>query len=229
MTPALIAARAFNVALIVWSAWLGSRHRAMSLAWPAAAALAAAAAQALLARSPRWSASRRLAAACALDILLVLWLARWTHQGEIVLGVLAPAIVLALEFGPAVGGLAVLVALATAGLGLASLPAMLLLALGPIAAGLAFAPARAGAAAAARATLARLRAAQIGEYLSFALFQLRDYAITISSLSEAIVQSAPKEDAKLLERADRLKSAAGELAVKLGRVLGDQSALTTGR
>src|SRR5436305_279553 len=81
------------------------------------------------------------------------------------------------------------------------------------------------AASTARRTVARLRAAQMGEYLSFALFQLRDYAITVSSVAEAIAL-APN-DPKAGERVERLRKAAGELAAKLTRVLGGQTALTT--
>jgi C4-dicarboxylate-specific signal transduction histidine kinase len=66
----------------------------------------------------------------------------------------------------------------------------------------------------------------VGEYLSFVMFQLRDYAITLSSVSQAIALSVPKEDAKLAERVERLRHTVGELNGKLARLLGDKSALT---
>jgi signal transduction histidine kinase len=249
MTPALWTLRAVNLLLVLAAAFLGARGKAVSIALPALAALAAlgASAGAVFSGKIQAQKARRLASAAfsVTDILLVMWIARWTQQwaGVIDLGILAPAIILALDFGAAAGGLAAVVpALITAvqitasGPGAASDPDLpltlilrgLLFALAPVAAGLALGPARARAAAVARGTLARLRAAQVGEYLSYALFQLRDYAITITSLSEAITL-APKDDPKQMERFERLRKAAAELSVKLSRVLGDQSALTTAR
>lgn len=246
MTPALSTLRAVNLLLVLAAAWLGARGKAVSLALPAAVALgmiAASAAAAFSGRPGSLKARRLAAAAFALgDILLVAWIAQWAQlpPGPVELGVLAPAVVLALDFGAAVGGLAaaapsLLAAVLLAVPGPADLDAAaslvlrgLLLSLAPAAAGLALGPARARAAAAARGTLGRLRAAQVGEYLSFALFQLRDYAISITSLSEAIAL-APRDDAKQPERVERLRKASAELGLKLSRVLGDQSALTTAR
>lgn len=247
MTPALWTLRAVNLVLVLAAAYLGSRGKAVSLTIPALVALAslgagAAAAFANLLRDDR---ARRWAAAAfaGADILLVMWIAQWTQQwaGIVDLGALAPAVALALEFGAAAGALAAAVpAIFTAALlgtiGPATNPDLipslivrgLLFALGPAAAGLALGPARARAASSARGTLGRLRSAQVGEYLSYALFQLRDYAITVTSLSEALA-IAPKDDPKTPERLERLRKAAGELGIKLSRVLGDQSALTTAR
>jgi len=249
MTPALWTLRAANLLLVLAAAFLGARGKAVSLTLPAFAALALLGASAAAVFSGRLASPRArrlaLAAAAGGDLLFVMWLARWTQQwaGVIDLGALAPAVLLALEFGPVAGAIAAVVpALLTAAL-LAALgpgpnanpdlmPTLilrgLLFALAPAAAGLALGPARAVSAAAARGTLARVRAAQIGEYLSFALFQLRDYAISISSLSEAIAL-APADDPKRTERVERLRKAAAELGIKLSRVLGDQSALTTAR
>ncbi|MDD5303427.1 MAG: ATP-binding protein [Elusimicrobia bacterium] len=249
MTPALWTLRAVNLLLVLAAAYLGARGKAVSVALPAFAALAVlgASAGAVFSGRPGDPRARRLASAafCGADILLVMWVAQWTQQwaGIIDLGVLAPAVMLALDFGAAAGGLAAVVpALFTAALLIAmgsgpnGNPGLawtlflrgLLFALAPVAAGLALGPARSRAAAAARETVARLRAAQVGEYLSFALFQLRDYAITITSLSEAIAL-APRDDPRQTERFERLRKAAAELSVKLSRVLGDQSALTTAR
>ncbi|MBI2385712.1 MAG: HAMP domain-containing histidine kinase [Elusimicrobia bacterium] len=249
MTPALWALRAVNLLLVLAAAFLGARGKAVSVSLPALAALAAVAASAAAVFSGRIrdAKARRsaLAAFCAGDILLVMWTAQWTQQwaGVIDLGVLVPAVVLALEFGAAAGALAAVVPagftaflIATVGPAAEANPELvwtlvlrgLLFALAPAAAGLALGPARSRAAAVARGTIARLRAAQVGEYLSYALFQLRDYAITITSVAEAIAL-APKDDPRQAERVERLRKAAGELGVKLSRVLGDQSALTTAR
>lgn len=249
MTPALWTIRAVNLLLVLAAAYVGARGKAVSITLPALAALAVsgASAWAVFAGKIQSPKARRLAAAAfpVADILLIMWLAQWTQQwaGVIDLGVVTPAVALALEFGAAAGGVAAIVptlftALLIATLGSGSeantdlIPTLvlrgLLFMLGPIAAGLALHPARAQAAAVARGTLARLHAAQIGEYLSYALFQLRDYAISITSLSEAIALS-PKDDPKQAERFERLRKAAAELSIKLSRVLGDQSGLTTAR
>lgn len=249
MTPALWTLRAVNLLLVLAAAFLGARGKAVSLFLPAAAALAVLAVSAAAVFGGRLlgARTRKLAGAgfCVADIVLVMWTAQWTQQwaGVIDLGVLAPAVMLAVEFGAAAGALAAAVPaaftavlIATIGPGPGDDAALLwtlglrglLFALGPAAAGLALGPARAGAAAAARGTLARLRAAQVGEYLSYALFQLRDYVITITSVAEAIALS-PKDDPRQADRVERLRKAAGELGGKLSRVLGDQSALTTAR
>ncbi len=247
MSPALWMLRAVNLLLVVAAAFLGARGKAVSVALPALVALGVigASAGAVFSGRLRTPKARRtaVAALAAIDILLVMWIARWIQQwaGVIDLGVLAPAVTVALEFGAIAGGLAAAVpALFTASLiagfgsesggnpGLAWILVLrgLLFALAPVASGLALGPVRSQAADVARRTVARLRAAQVGEYLSFALFQLREYAITIASLSEAIAL-APKDDPKQAERVEHLRKAAAELSVKLSRVLGDQSALTT--
>ncbi|UPT72670.1 MAG: sensor histidine kinase [Elusimicrobiota bacterium] len=246
MNPGLWALRAANLALALAAAWLGARGKTVSVVLPAAAAavLAAAGAAAAWSGRPADPKARRwaLAAFCGADVLLVMWLAQWTRQfaGVVDLGVLVPATLIAMEFGALAGAAAAAVPAAfTAailhslggGADAALVPTLALrgalLALAPAAAGAALGPARASAAAAARGTLARLRSAQVGEYLSFALFQLRDYAITVTSLAEAI--SIAPADAKAPERLERLRKAAGELSHKLAKTLGDQSALTTAR
>jgi len=246
MTPALWTLRAVNLVLVLTSAFLGSRGKAVSLFLPALTTvlLLVAEAGAVFSRRLRDENPRRAAAAAAYgtDILLVMWVAQWTQQwaGIIDLGVLTPASLAALEFGPVAGGLAaVLPALFTAGLimtlgSASSNPALLqslvlrglLFSLVPVAAGLAQGSARERTAASIRDTLARLRAAQVGEYLSFALFQLRDYAITIGSVAETISLATPG-DPKAGERIERLRKASAELGIKLSRVLGDRAALTT--
>jgi len=244
MTPALWTLRAVNLLLVLASAYLGARGKAVGMGPPAAAVLGVLALEAAAVFSGKLngSAARRPAAAIVIvaDVLLVMWIAHWTQEwgGALDLGVLVPAVLAAAEFGALAGAAAAAVpALFTAflpaalGQGAGSnvvVPLVvrgLLFALAPLCAGLALGPERARSASAARITLARLRSAQIGEYLSFALFQLREYAISISTLAEAIAL-APEGDPKRPERVERLRKAAGELGAKLSRVLGDQSALT---
>jgi signal transduction histidine kinase len=249
MTPALWTLRTVNLVLVLAAAFLGSRGKAVTVTLPAitAAVLLGVEAAAIFSGRLRASKTGRLAAAVfsLAEIMLVMWVAQWTEQwaGVIDLGVLVPAVLIALDFGPLAGaGAAIVPALftavliATLGAGPRGNPELLytlvlrglLFALAPAAAGMALGSVRSQAASAARGTLGRLRAAQVGEYLSYALFQLRDYAISISSLAEAVAL-APKDDPKNHDRIERLRKAAGELAVKLARVLGDQSTLTTSR
>jgi signal transduction histidine kinase len=96
----------------------------------------------------------------------------------------------------------------------------------PAAAGLAHGLGQPRSAMRVRMTLARLRAAQVGEYISLVLFQVRDYLTTITSISEALALCAPKEDTKFVDRVERLKKTIGELNAKMSRLLGDKSALT---
>jgi len=249
MTPALWTLRTVNLVLVLAAAFLGSRGKAVTVTLPAitAAVLLGVEAAAIFSGRLRASKTGRLAAAVfsLAEIMLVMWVAQWTEQwaGVIDLGVLVPAVLIALDFGPLAGaGAAIVPALftavliATLGAGPRGNPELLytlvlrglLFALAPAAAGMALGSVRSQAASAARGTLGRLRAAQVGEYRSYALFQLRDYAISISSLAEAVAL-APKDDPKNHDRIERLRKAAGELAVKLARVLGDQSTLTTSR
>ncbi|MBI4370669.1 MAG: sensor histidine kinase [Elusimicrobia bacterium] len=89
--------------------------------------------------------------------------------------------------------------------------------------------ARAEGADRARKTLGRLRAAQVGEHLSFVIFQIRDYMITIGAVADAAALCAPKDDARLAEKLSRLRHSLRELNGKLARLLGDRSALTAAR
>ena len=115
MTPALWALRAVNLLLVLAAACLGARGKAVSITMPALAALAVLAVEAAVVFSGRLptARARRLAAAAfsVTEILLVMWLAQWTQQwaGVIDLGVLAPSVLLALEFGATAGGLAAVV------------------------------------------------------------------------------------------------------------------------
>ena len=247
MTPAIWAVRSLNLVLVLGAAWVGARGKAVDFVLPAAVVAASALLQAAAVfsgRVPDRLKRPASAAFCVADVMIVVWLAQWTQQWVALIdfGALAPATALALEYGAVPGAALAAAPTAFAAFVIATLgggpssgglgPALVLragmFALGPAVAGAALGPARAGAAASARSTVARLRSAQVGEYLSFALFQLRDYAITISSLAEALAISA-KDDPKYPERVDRLRKAAAELGMKLGRVLGDQSALTTAR
>jgi signal transduction histidine kinase len=246
MTPAFWVLRALNLAAALAAARLGSRGVAVSFATPAAVFAAALAAEAALAFSPRPAAPatrRLLGLACsALDAALVLWLTFWAPRtaGVFDLAFLLPAVLAGAEFGPWTGAVAGLLPAAITALTLArglgpdgesflpmALTRALFFLLVPAAAGLSVPAARSDAATRARSTLARLRGAQVGEYISFVLFQLRDYLITVSSLAESIALSAPKEDAKFAERVERLRRTVGELSGKMARLLGDKSALTT--
>ncbi len=72
-----------------------------------------------------------------------------------------------------------------------------------------------------------MRAVQIGEFLSFVLYQLREYLISVTSIVEALALSAPKDQPAFGEKLERLRRVVGELNLKAARLLGDQSAVTT--
>jgi two-component system C4-dicarboxylate transport sensor histidine kinase DctB len=246
MTPAFWLLRVLNLAAALSAAFLGSGGNASSLGAPAAAFAAAAALEAAAAFSgrPTDARLRRWTALgfAALDVALIAWLSfrSWRTAGAFDLAFLLPAVLVALEHGALAGALAGLVPAALTGFALSSglgpngenlLPLLLTRALFfvlvPAAAGLALPEARAAASSRTRGTLARLRAAQVGEYISFVLFQLRDYLITISSLAEALALSAPKEDARIADRLERLRRTVSELNAKMSRLLGEKSALVT--
>ncbi len=246
MTPAFWFFRALNLAAALAAAYLGSRGRAVDLAVPASAFAAAAAVEAAVIFSGRPADPRRrrglVLGFSIAEATLVLWLSFWARQtaGVFDLAYLLPAVLAGMEYGALTGALA---GLAPAGLTALvqsqgpgsngdhfppiALVRALFFILVPAAAGLSLPAARGGAAGRARGTIARLRAAQIGEYISFVLFQLRDYMITIASVAEAISLSAPKDDPKFGERIERLRRSVGELNGKMSRLLGDKSALTS--
>ncbi|MDP3544039.1 MAG: hypothetical protein Q8T11_16355, partial [Elusimicrobiota bacterium] len=122
MTPALWTLRAVNLLLMLAAAFLGARGKAVSLMLPALATLAvlAVSAAAVFGGKRLGAKTRKLAGAgfCVADIVLVMWTAQWTQQwaGVIDLGVLAPAAMLAVEFGAAAGALAAAVPAAFTGL-----------------------------------------------------------------------------------------------------------------
>lgn len=234
--------RAANAAAFLACAHLLARGRAVDVSAPAFAALVLYALQGVLvfAGKPGEPRARRFveAGAAALDLLFLLWAIHWigAWRAGLETAALAPAVLLALEFGPWAGAAAgALPVLAAAALGAAAgrqlVPldalAVVLNALTPAAAALS-GRARGGPAQ-RRNTLARLRAAQFGEYLSFAQFQLRDYVTTMTSVTEALALAAPKEDPKFIERLERLRRTEQELNSKLARLLGDKSALTSYR
>jgi signal transduction histidine kinase len=245
MTPAFWTLRVLNLAAALGAAWLGSRGRAVGFALPCAVFGALAAAEAVIAFSGRPAgpgARRWLALGFSIsESAAVLWLSFWASSvaGVFDLAYLVPAVLAGAEHGALVGALAGLIPAGVTALLLAhglgpnersfapvALVRALFFVLVPAAAGLSVPAARADGAGRARGTLARLRAAQVGEYISFVLFQLRDYLITISSVSEAIALSAPREDAKLAERVDKLRRSVAELNGKMSRLLGDKSSLT---
>ncbi|MDE2237569.1 MAG: sensor histidine kinase, partial [Elusimicrobia bacterium] len=79
----------------------------------------------------------------------------------------------------------------------------------------------------ARAVWGELRFSQIGEFLSYILYQLREYQVSATSLVEAVALSAPKDDAALAERIQRLRRVILELDAKTSRLLGDRTPVTT--
>lgn len=250
MNLALLVVRALNLAFLLAAAKLAAQGSTAGIAVPVAAAAATLVAEAALILTRRPADPRlrgHLAAAfCVGDLVLTLWTVHWTGawgRGP-ELASLVPACLLAVSHGALAGAAAGAIPMALSSFvllsgvlgppaepGMGALLALRVaaLALAPLAVGVAMTPARGESAARAREILSRLRAAQIGEYLSFALFQLRDYAITISSVAEALALAAPTEDAKQNERVERLRRSATELNAKLSRVLGDKSALTTAR
>lgn len=231
--------RAANLAAVLAGAWLHARGRAGSVAAPAAAAVVLLGLQGALAltkrpadeKTARWAET----AACAVDLLFIVWVVHWVQAWRLGLevGGVVPAVLLAGLWGPEAGAAAgALPVVLAAVLGQAAgrpfqpvdLLGVLLNALPAIAAGVA---GGGGASAPAGRSLARLRAAQFGEYLSFVMFQLRDYAITLNSLAEALALSMPKDDPRTVERLERLRKTVQELGGKLGRLLGDKHALTS--
>jgi len=80
-----------------------------------------------------------------------------------------------------------------------------------------------------RELLNELRRAQVGEYLSYVLYQLREYLVSVASTAESLALSIPQDQPPLQERAERLKRLVAELNDKTARLLGEQSALTTSR
>ncbi|MDX6769319.1 MAG: sensor histidine kinase [Elusimicrobiota bacterium] len=235
--------RGANLASFLFGAWLFARGRAVTVNAPAFAALILASLQGVLvfAGKPDDAKTRRLveSGAAVLDLLFIVWAVHWigAWRAGLEIAAVAPAVLLALEAGPWAGAAA------------AALPVAATVVLGAVvggrpagaydawAAALNALPAAAAALSGRarggpgqrRNTLARLRAAQFGEYLSFAQFQLRDYVITMTSVTEALALSGPKEDPKFVERLERLRRTEQELSAKLARLLGDKSALTSYR
>ncbi len=234
--------RALNCAAFLACAHWLTRGRAVNVTAPAFTALVLYALQGVLvfAGKPDDARTRRYveAGAATLDLFFLLWTIHWigAWRAGLETAALAPAVLLALDLGPwagaAAGALPVAAAAAlgvTAGRALAPLDvlAVVLNALPPVAASLS-GRARGGPGQ-RRNTLARMRSAQFGEYLSFAQFQLRDYVITMTSVTEALALAGPKGDAKFIERLERLRRTEQELSAKLARLLGDKSALTSYR
>ena len=79
----------------------------------------------------------------------------------------------------------------------------------------------------ARGVWTALRAAQVREFLSYVLYQLREYQISATSLVEALALSTPKEDPGLQDRIARLRRVIAELNAKTTRLLGEKSGVTT--
>lgn len=72
-----------------------------------------------------------------------------------------------------------------------------------------------------------MRVLQIGEFLSYVLYQLREYLITVTSIVEQLALTPAKDQPGVGEKLERLRKVVGELNVKAARLLGDQAAVTT--
>ena len=81
--------------------------------------------------------------------------------------------------------------------------------------------------ATARGVWTSLRAGQVSEFLSYVLYQLREYQISATSLVEALALSAPKDNPAFTDRLERLRRVVAELNGKAARLLGENSAATT--
>jgi signal transduction histidine kinase len=79
----------------------------------------------------------------------------------------------------------------------------------------------------ARGVWTGLRGGQVSEFLSYVLYQLREYQISATSLVEALALSAPKDNPAFTERLERLRRVVAELNGKAARLLGENSAATT--
>ncbi len=83
--------------------------------------------------------------------------------------------------------------------------------------------------ASARAVWTNLRSAQLSEFLSYALYQLREYQISVTSLVEALALAATKNDGSIQDRLERLRRVVAELNGKTARLLGEDSVPTARR
>lgn len=78
-----------------------------------------------------------------------------------------------------------------------------------------------------RALFTQMRSVQIGEFLSYVLYQLREYLITVTSIVEALALSPAKDQPGVGDKLERLRRVVGELNVKAARLLGAETAITT--
>lgn len=79
----------------------------------------------------------------------------------------------------------------------------------------------------ARGVWTSLRAGQVSEFLSYVLYQMREYLISATSLVEALALSAPKDNPAFTDRLERLRRVVAELNGKTARLLGEKSEATT--
>ena len=81
----------------------------------------------------------------------------------------------------------------------------------------------------ARGVWTSLRSGQVREFLSYVLYQMREYQISATSLAESIALSAPKDNPALSDKIERMRRVVGELNGKAARLLGENSIITTKR
>jgi signal transduction histidine kinase len=242
MNPAFWVLRALNLAAALAVAKLGAPQARLGGAAAAVAVLVVAEGVLCWRASP--FGEKRQADAFAASILETFLLAALALTAPLAAGAfdlafLLPAVLAAVEGGTRLGGI----------LGLAvTLPSLYMLTHGatsidaafvplalvrgsffvlvPIAAGLAASRGRSRAAGAGRDAVSGLRAAQVAEYMAYLFFQLRDYVISVGSLTESLALTS-QSDPIIREKFDRLRRAVGELHSKMSRLLGEQSAVTT--
>lgn len=227
-----VAARAAALAAAAAGGWWlrGSPEALLPAAVSGAVWIAAGAA------ASRSEATRRFARAAgpAGDVLMIAWLlsaaAAWPT--DLFLALVVPPCLLAATHGAAAGaaaGLLAAVLQAVAGglpLWQQALRDAALVGLPAACGGLAEAERR-RAVREASALWAGLRSAQLGEYLSWSLFQLREYLISVTSVAGALAHLLPPESGPARDKSERLLKLVAELNAKAGRLLGDRSALTT--
>lgn len=229
------ALRAANVALFVLWLWsLTRRGLLASLAVPGAVAAVWAAGNFALAFRRREPPRAAEAALIAGDLALVWWAATWTgtHQPDAHLALLVPTFMAAVRLPPSWAGALGLCALA-AWAGVTPPPRLdaayrgVFLAAAPWGLALFARSALRSRAAAVHERTALAKSLFFHEFLSLTLFQLRDYLVSMSSLSQHLEKTASAGPER--ELAGKLARAIAEMSGKLSRMSDAVEAHTTTR
>lgn len=228
------ALRAANAALFVLWLWsLTLRGLLASLALPGAVAALWAAGNAALAWRGREVPRPAEAALIAGDLLLVWWAASWTgtHQPDALLALLVPSFMAAVRLPPlwaaplGAGALAAWAAVTPPPLAASAYRGVFLLA-APWGLALFARAALRSRASAVRERTALAKSLFFHEFLSLTLFQLRDYLVSMSSVSQHLERTAAAADKEL---AGKLARAISEMTGKLSRMSEAVEAHTTTR